>query len=128
MRLYFAIGLVSICALLFGFSYFAWQSRQHWKREADAAKAQIGAIVEENNRQAKEIDNYVKKLASINERHNARIVRHSMSCVLAPAKNPDGAGGATGFGDPYPAISAYQAACERAAAKLEAFQNLYGGK
>lgn len=115
----FALIAVLSAALLWSF-----QSRSHWKDEAEDAQAALVNMQADNLKQQEEINRYVKDLNSIGERHNARILRHGMSCAIAPATGVDGAGDAPRFGNPYPAISAYQAACERIAAKLEALQNV----
>lgn len=126
MRLYFALGLISMFALLSGSLYFVWQSREYWKTETEIARAERDAVREQHAKQEVIINDYVKKLNDINERHNARVMRYGMSCELAPAEGVNGEGNAPRFGDPYPEISAYQAGCERIAEKLDKLQQAVG--
>jgi len=121
VRLYFAIGLLSVFVLLSGFSYWAWQRIGSLRDELKSAKAANEKLIKNEG-----ITNeYVQNLNDINDRHIARGMYH-MSCERSAPKGANGEGGASRFGNPYPAISAYQARCERIAEKLDKLQQAVG--
>lgn len=119
------ILLAIVCAAVSGLLLWSLQSNAELRVSLKTAEVALAHIKTQNAQQQEVINDYVKKLNTINERHNSRVMRNTMSCAIAPAEGANGQGDATRFGNPYPAISAYQAACEQIAAKLEAFQNLY---
>ena len=126
MRVYLALGFLTVFVSLCGFSYWAWQSREHWKAEAKTAEAALNYIKDEHAKQEVIINDYIQELSNINKRYNASVMRYEMSCKLAPSEGVDGEKDAARYGDPSTALFAYEKQCREILTTLDSLQKTLG--